>query len=67
MRTFVVVVDVPIKKRDWCLYDNEEMWINIPTTTLILSARDMKHLMSNITKQYENVRILKIKEIKEIS
>lgn len=66
MKTYEVVVDVPSKERDWCFYDNKEVWINIPTTTAILTARDMEHLMSKITKHYGDAHILRIKEIKEI-
>lgn len=63
MKTYEVVVDVPSKEKDWCLYTNEEVWIHNSTTTAILTARDEEHLMNKITKHYGDVYIIRIKEI----
>lgn len=63
MKTYEVIVDVPSKERDWCLYDNVEIWVNIPTTTAILTARDEQHLKEKVLKHYGDIHILKIREI----
>ena len=63
MKLYEVVVDVPSKEQDWCLYDNKEVWVNTPTTTAILTARDLEHLKDKITKHYGDAHILRIKEI----
>lgn len=63
MKTYEVVVDVPSKEKDWCPYDNEEVWIHSPTTTAILTARNLEHLMDKIQKHYGDVYVLRISEI----
>jgi len=63
MKTYEVVVDVPSKEKDWCLYENKVVWVDSPTTTAILTARDLDHLMEKITKHYGDVHIQRIMEI----
>lgn len=63
MKTYEVVVLVRGKEKDWCIYSNKEVWVSSPTTTAILTARNVDQLMDKIQKHYGDVDILRISEI----
>lgn len=63
MKTYEVEVDVPSKTKDWCIYDEREVWVRNQTTTAILTARNEDRLKEKVKKHYGEARIVRIREI----
>lgn len=63
MRTYEVTINKPSKYRDWCLYDNIETLVHLPTSTAILTARDVDALHEKIEKHYAGFEVLRIREV----
>lgn len=63
MKTFEVTIDKPSTMKDWCPYDEKVVFVKIPYTVAILTARNQEHLMEKIKKYYAGFNVQRIREI----
>lgn len=64
MKTFEVVLDKPSKKQDWCLWDNKTIYVDVPTTTALITAFNEERLYSKLRKLYPDVKVISVLECK---
>lgn len=63
MKTYSVIIAKETTQKDWCLYDNRDISVRVPTTEALLTARNEEHLKEKLEKHYSGYKIIRWYEV----